>query len=173
MPMIGTALLSDQAIVALNPPPHKHLHDKTVFTIRIIITPLGGMRISKPRTTRDGAYRRACSSQRSAKRPVSHESTKPDGDIDAIRDYLLSTRDFDAVSAPRLVSVHDNLPEYIQACVADRQFDRARAADRFRQDLQHELQHEADLLSTRRSYARPDVTVPRVSQATPQYFSTF
>jgi hypothetical protein len=126
------------------------------------------MRVSK---AREGAYRRACPSQHSIKRPVLHE---PGGsDIDTIRDYLLSTRDFDSVAAPRLVSVHDRLPAYIQSCVADRQFERAREGDRFRQDLQLELQQEAELLNTRRSCPRADVAAPRPAQGSPQSVSTF
>jgi hypothetical protein len=82
----------------------------------------------------------------------------------------METRDFDNVSAPKLVSLHDRMPDYIQSCVTDRDFHRAREGEKLRQDLQLELQREAELLNSRRLSVRSDLTVPRFTQPSPQYF---
>jgi hypothetical protein len=122
------------------------------------------MRVSKV------APRHPISTQRKIKRPLAHHSDLSDQDLVRARDYLMETRDFDNVSAPKLVCLHERMPDYIQSCVTDRDFNRAREGEQLRQDLQIELHREAELLNSRRLSVRPDLALPRFTQPSPQYF---
>jgi hypothetical protein len=64
-----------------------------------------------------------------------------------VRDHLLETRDFDSVSAASLVSVGQNLPRCIHACVSNRQFPQAKGYHNLDQELQLALQEQAALLA--------------------------
>jgi hypothetical protein len=127
------------------------------------------MKVTKVHRARDVALRRPTSSQRQIRRPPAQDSGFNDQDLAGTLNYLIETRDFDNVAAPKLVFLHERLPGYIQTCVTDREFNRAQEHEKLRQDLQIELQREAELLNARRLSNRPDLTVPRFSQPSPQY----
>jgi hypothetical protein len=139
----------------------------------VIFTPeSSGMRI-RPGESRASTLRSSTPSRCRNARPKTRPHTAADPDLDEVRDYLAKSRDFGRVSTPKLLSAHDHMPNYIRTCIVGRDFARATAGDRFRQDLQLEIHRESELPNSRRSLIRPILTSSIFTRISPQFISLF
>ena len=95
--------------------------------------------------------------RRRPQRTYSESSTASEeepSDVAELRDRLFQTRDFENVSIARLISVQKHLKGYIRNCMGDRQYVRAREAQKLDADLQDEIQKQALALDQHRARLR-------------------
>jgi hypothetical protein len=151
---------------ALLRPPTTHL--PIVPPINVPVTEISQMRL-RAGGSRPSTLRRSGPSRRSNRRP----SSAADPDLDEVRDYLAKSRDFGHIFTPKLLSTHDHMPNYLRTCIVGRDFGRATAGDRFRQDLQLELHRESELPNSRPSLLRPVITSSMFTRISPQFISLF
>jgi hypothetical protein len=96
-----------------------------------------------------------------------------DPSLDEVRDYLAKSRNFRRITTPKLLAAHDHMPNYMRTCIIGRDFGRATAGDRFRQDLQLEVQRESEVQSARHSFLRSSLTGTVFTPLSPLFISTF
>ena len=79
---------------------------------------------------------------------TSHEESP---EITELRERLFETRDFENVSITRLISLQKHMKGYIKNCMGERQYVRAREAQKLDEDLQDEIQKQARVLDQHRA----------------------
>jgi hypothetical protein len=88
------------------------------------------------------------------KTAVQPPPARPDPDLVELGDYLLSTRDFECCPTTRLIELQRHLSDYVQSCLANKQFVRANDVNELLVAIQQELDLQSRAVAEYQSQIR-------------------